>query len=185
MRVKASANLHGPRSFREALNEGRFTGPSVVIPTTRKDTLYILAEPRHLASATEAYSRFQQVAERQGVTTPSATFHVVNDIDTEFPSAQEIRTILTDVRNERLRLRNVASRWKPTQYFLASLGDLAEALLTRLGSLEPGADELNVQDITEGSADNPRKRHHPDGDTDGDHEMGDSTPTGQHEPHAQ
>ena len=50
IRIQSESPMRGARHMREALNEGGFTGPSVVVPSSDPRILYILAQPRHLAS---------------------------------------------------------------------------------------------------------------------------------------
>lgn len=142
MKVKSRTNLQGPLAFRDALKIGRFPGPCCVIPSNRKDTLYIIEEPSHLLHADTAYNRFKLVANSCKNRAPDCEFTLIQNCDNHFESATDVRTILDPVRNERLRLADDRINCRPKTYIMRSLAQLAIRLLERLEKLEPNAPEL-------------------------------------------
>ncbi len=70
MSITSMYPMLGAHYIHEGLNEGGFTGPSIVLPSGNPSVHYIIAQPRNLSSTELAWKRFKAAVKRSGVPFP-------------------------------------------------------------------------------------------------------------------
>lgn len=161
VRVTAAAPLDGPLHFRATLNEGRYPGPCVVLPTNNPRILYVLSEPRHLPLVRRAYDAVKRVAQNIPlpdieVSTPKPPAEFIED------SPQALNAAIKIAENEAIRLSEPTNKWAPRRHFIKSLRHMVHSLLPKLQAANPQDPLLiemqNATRAEEEENDRPRKR---------------------------
>ena len=137
VQLKSEEPLRGARYIREGLNEGGFTGPSVVLSSPNPRIHYLIAQPRHLRSAAQSWTRFREVVAREGVPLPTLQFSDPRTPADMIDTPLFFRDMHPHIANERLRLERLRRSWSPKRYFTETLDEIERQLVERLRMSNP------------------------------------------------
>ncbi len=79
-------------------------GLSVVIPSTNKKEMYILAQPRHLDSVKPAYDRIEKQTTSSGFEMITITFSKAKPVQDTFATLDAATSMVREVANKKRHL---------------------------------------------------------------------------------
>ncbi len=138
LEVQTSAPIASTLHLRQAINEGRYPAPSVIIRGKDARHLYVLGQPKHLKHVQPAYARFRECARRGNRCPPELRADTtVVDLDRHFADDGTAKQFLRNAASELQRLENPLIRWKPKRAFRKRLLEIADHAASALRSRAP------------------------------------------------